>query len=257
MSPELEYAEEWLPVVDYEGWYQVSNLGRVQSLPRLINYSDGRSVYHKGIFLRPFFDRKGYLVVGLRRNVSHKRGYVHQLVAAAFIGLKPSGLTIDHKDGNRTNNAFWNLEYVTHTENMRRASALNLMKIGESHPNTKLTDFQISELRRLYTEGATYKSLAALFGTTVKYVGKILSHKSRKSATDGSRISKVHLHGQLDHQRGENNPQAKLTWDEVGQIRQLYMQGMTHTAIGVKFGVSRRLIGMIVTGQRWPQSEDI
>lgn len=101
--------EEWRDVVGYEGRYQVSNMGRVWS---------ARS-------MRPLTSTKGahgYLQVGLCNEDGKSKTYgIHRLVAMAFIGELPDGCEVNHRDGCKTNNVASNLEYVTHSQNIRHA----------------------------------------------------------------------------------------------------------------------------------------
>lgn len=115
--------EEWLPVRGYEGLYEVSNLGRIRS-------------YHKwrgrgGIVpqLRKLYPQpKGYLQINLSKDGHQKWLLVHVLVAEAFIGPRPEGLEIDHIDTNKGNARVDNLEYVTRSENHRRAYRMGLVR---------------------------------------------------------------------------------------------------------------------------------
>lgn len=104
--------ETWLPVIDYEGLYLVSDFGRVRSLPR--NTTSGRIMK-----LPP--DKHGYPWVTLTKNGKQKRRAVHQLVAEAFIGPCPEGQEVRHKDGDPANARADNLCYGTHGENMMDA----------------------------------------------------------------------------------------------------------------------------------------
>jgi len=101
MSPELEFAEEWLPALGWEGYYEVSNLGRVRSLSRLTRYGRWKS----GTILRLKLDDWGYFRARLCVDQRILNVRVASLVAHAFIGPRPPGKTIDHKDGNKLNNA--------------------------------------------------------------------------------------------------------------------------------------------------------
>jgi len=101
--------EEWRPVVGYEGSYEVSDLGRVRSLPR-------NGTRREIVILRAFRDCTGYHRVNLRRIGIVQRG-VHQLVAAAFIGPRPKGMMVCHWDGDCGNAALENLRYGTAKEN--------------------------------------------------------------------------------------------------------------------------------------------
>lgn len=108
----IAITETWLPVVGYEGRHEVSSLGNVRSLP-------SRGGCQPGRILRPGVQSKGYLCVSLYDGSRPKkpRSYcVHDLVAWAFIGPKPPGLTVDHIDRNQVNNAAGNLRYATHVE---------------------------------------------------------------------------------------------------------------------------------------------
>lgn len=107
--------EIWRDVVGYEELYQVSNLGRVKSLARVINRSGGSDLPVKEKILKSTLNSKGYMVVCLSKNGAVKTNKVHQLVAIAFLGHEPSGmkLIINHKDYDKTNNNADNLELVS------------------------------------------------------------------------------------------------------------------------------------------------
>lgn len=108
--------ERWLPVVGYEGYYEVSDRGRVRSLPRLTrkgNLQDGR-------ILRPSGRKSGYRRVDLWVNGVGRTHLVHGLMMEAFAGPRPEGMEIRHLDGNPGNN-YWpgNLAYGTRSENQQ------------------------------------------------------------------------------------------------------------------------------------------
>lgn len=104
--------EEWLPVPGHPN-YEVSDLGRVRSSVR--NWSTGEPR-----LLAICRDEYGYRMA----QVSGRSRRVHILVAAAFIGPRPEGMTqIRHLDGNNQNNSPTNLAYGTHSENQRDAVA--------------------------------------------------------------------------------------------------------------------------------------
>jgi hypothetical protein len=98
--------ERWLPVVGYEGLYEVSDFGRVRSLPRPGTQRGGRILK-----LPP--NSGGYPVVSLSRANRHVTRPVHVLVAAAFLGPRPNGMQVCHNDGHRTNAVLANLRYDT------------------------------------------------------------------------------------------------------------------------------------------------
>lgn len=102
--------EVWRDIKNYEGLYQVSNIGRVKSLKR-----KGR---RKERILKLFYSGAGYLNVCLSDGIrGQKWYYIHRLVGETFLP-KPEGKDdINHKDEDKTNNSIWNLEWVSRKEN--------------------------------------------------------------------------------------------------------------------------------------------
>ena len=136
--------EIWKPVKEFEGLYEVSNLGQVRSL----NYKRTKGTK----ILKLVIDKDGYLRVNLYKNGKQYNKKVHRLVTAAFIP-NPEGKTeVNHIDGNKTNNRVENLEWVTHSENIQHAWESGLCEplTGENHPfygkhHTEETKNKISE----------------------------------------------------------------------------------------------------------------
>lgn len=104
--------EVWKPVVGYEGLYEVSSKGGVRSLMH-----KGKWKRKKELVLKPYSSKHRYLKVRLYCNGSSRHHYVHRLIAVAFLG--PSELTVNHKDGVRTNNILSNLEWLSMGDNNR------------------------------------------------------------------------------------------------------------------------------------------
>lgn len=100
--------ETWLPVVGYEGLYEVSSLGCIRSTPRPRT---------RGGLLKVSTGKRGYPKVSLCKDDAQVTHEVHRLVAAAFIGPRPGGQEVRHKDGDVLNASSDNLEYGTRSEN--------------------------------------------------------------------------------------------------------------------------------------------
>lgn len=112
-QPIISTPEEWRPVPGFEG-YEVSDLGRVRSVDRIVTTRTGIRRY-QGQMLAPTASREGYLKVNLGRV---KTAWVHRLVLAAFVGPCPEGQECCHNDGDPTHNKLSNLRWASHAENM-------------------------------------------------------------------------------------------------------------------------------------------
>ena len=123
--------EIWKPVVGYEGLYEVSNLGRVKSLPKL-HKMDIRKNYKgymtKEKILKNILNNKGYFTLSLVKDFRKTHKQVPRLVAQAFIPNPDNLPQVNHKDGNKTNNKVDNLEWCTPTHNIKEAWRLGLCK---------------------------------------------------------------------------------------------------------------------------------
>lgn len=97
--------EEWRAVPGYEGFYEISNLGRIRN-------------YKKHI-LSPNIVTNGYSMITLCKNKIHNRCLIHRLVAQAFIPNPNNYPTINHIDENKSNNCVNNLEWCTRSYNSR------------------------------------------------------------------------------------------------------------------------------------------
>ena len=105
--------EIWKDIIGYEGFYQVSNLGRVRSLTRCVHVSNSnKKRTFKGSIKKGSYEIKnGYQVVGLYKNGKSKRFFTHRLVALSFIPNPDTFPQVNHKDENKKNNHLDNLEW--------------------------------------------------------------------------------------------------------------------------------------------------
>ena len=109
--------EIWKDVVGYEGYYQVSNLGRIRSIDREVIDKNGVKKPIHGKIMHPVFHSDGYPSISLSRNGICKRLKIHRLVALAFIPNPDNLPEVSHLDETRTNNRVDNLIWSSHKDN--------------------------------------------------------------------------------------------------------------------------------------------
>ena len=125
--------EIWKEIPGYEGYYEISNVGRVRSLTRTITCKDGRQYTMKGDIKFLSLNNKGYYMVNLYKNDKGKKVFVHRLVAEAFIPNPNNLPVVNHKDENPLNNNVDNLEWCTQKYNINYGT--NRERSAQKHSN--------------------------------------------------------------------------------------------------------------------------
>lgn len=120
--------EEWRAVAGYEGLYEVSNLGRVRSLDRVVINKLGQRRHIKGQIIKVIPKENGYLHINVWENRKPIHKYVHRLVAEAFIPNPNNYPVVNHKDEDKTNNRVDNLEWCTQQYNITYNNVHNRSK---------------------------------------------------------------------------------------------------------------------------------
>jgi len=139
----LQMIEEWKDIKGYEGYYQVSNLGRVRSMPRTIHRKKFGNVYVKCHILKST-ESFGYKYVSLCKG-SQKRLRIHRLVAEAFIPNPDNLPQVNHKDEDKSNNRADNLEWCTQEYN--QSYGTGRIRNGEANRGRHLSDITKQKLR--------------------------------------------------------------------------------------------------------------
>lgn len=115
---ETREKEIWKAIPEYEGLYEISNYGRVKSLSRDIKHDFIKNYKLKESFLSKSCDNLGYVRYTLRKNGKRKTFTAHRLVALLFIKNINNYKFINHKNQNKEDNYYKNLEWVNHRENI-------------------------------------------------------------------------------------------------------------------------------------------
>jgi len=164
--------EEWKQIPDYEGWYEISDIGNVKR----VLVGPGTAV---GKILKIKTTAYGYNEVMISKNGISRSFRVHRLVMAAFVGPCPEGYQVNHKDGNKRNNCLGNLEYVTPSENVRHAHRIGLKyQKGEKNNHSKLTEENVHEIKHLVDIGMTQILIAKRFNVSQSAISLIVVGKN-------------------------------------------------------------------------------
>lgn len=170
--------EIWKDIKNYEGRYQISNLGRVKSLGGL--RKSGRGFYNfKDRILKIRIQPNGYVYYDLHINKTVKRFYCHRLVAQSFIKNSQYKKCVNHIDGIKGNNYFKNLEWVTYSENHLHAYKYGLKKqsigFGENHIRTKLSKKDTNDIKELYSDtNLSQTAISKIYNVSVSTISLII-----------------------------------------------------------------------------------
>jgi hypothetical protein len=174
---ESDIEEIWKSLVD--GAYEVSNLGNVRSLDRDVIFS-GKLGVRKGQVIRQALSGDGYLNFHISVNGIAKAIKTHRAVAQLFIPNPDNKPQVNHKDGNRVNNIFTNLEWVDQYENMAHACINNLVKNGEDCKQAVLCESDIPKIRQLIASGLTNYAIGKMYNVNQGTIWGIKTGKNWK-----------------------------------------------------------------------------
>ena len=175
--------ERWKPVVKYEGWYEVSNHGRVRRVFRCRGSSVGRILTCK---IAP----NEYLHVDLSKGDRKRRFRIHRLVASSWIGPPPTKRhVVNHLNGIKADNRVKNLEWCTPRQNNAHARSVGLWRpgtsSGEKNGRSVLTRKQVDAIR-LVKGRIGQREIAAMVGVARSLIQRIHQGKAWASQSDES-----------------------------------------------------------------------
>lgn len=161
-EPIYEEVEEWKPITGYQGFYEISDHGRVARV-------DNGKRHQIKVQIN---NRNGYCYAHLSKNGKVKACRVHRLVAEHFIEKKTGATQVNHKDGNKANNMYYNLEWTTPSENQTHRYRV-LGKDGGGRPKRAV---------KCLETGVTYKSIAeASRATGISHIRQALAGERRSA----------------------------------------------------------------------------
>ena len=211
--------EIWKPIKEFEGYYEVSNMGRVRSL----NYK--RTGKKK--ILKNIEDYKGYLEVGLTKNGKRKQFKVHRLVAEAFIPNPENKPCIDHINTVKSDNRVENLRWVTYKENSNNEKTLEKFK-GENH----------HFFGKHHTEETKKKISEAQKGENNHMYGKHHTEETKKKMSEAQKGEKGSMYGKTGEKHPRSKPVVQIdpntnevkVWGSTREAERI--GGFCHNAIG-------------------------
>jgi len=160
--------EVWKGIKALDNFYEVSTKGRIRN---------SKTGHIKAIVYDGHYCKFGY---DYKYNNQHKTGWyrVHKAVAEAFIPNPDNKSTINHKDGNTTNNTVDNLEWATPKEQMAHATQKLKRNCGENKKGALFTNEQVKQMRQMHEQqGMTAKQIAQIFNTKTAYITRILNYR--------------------------------------------------------------------------------
>ena len=169
-SGSRHYRTKWID--GYEGRYAVSNFGEIFSV-----YKNG-----KVVALRQAKQRDGYHLVRLYKKAQQQDRLVSRIVAEHFIENPNNYKEVNHKDGDKSNNSYSNIEWCTRSQNMTHAIKMGLAKrFGENCGTSKLTESDVLKIRKTYSSGGVSQSeIARDYKVTPSAIYYIVKNKTWK-----------------------------------------------------------------------------
>jgi|LGOV01.1.fsa_nt_gb hypothetical protein len=198
-------------VYDYTGYYQISNKGRVKSLPRFNSPNMKILKLQQG--------KRGWVRVSISLNMVKTSFIVSRLVAIHFIPNPDRKPEVNHNDGVKSNNYDWNLEWCYGWENIEHAHTTGLKR--------KISDKDIEKLVELYSHGVSAKKIAEIIGFSKI---TILRNLRRMNIPVRTRLEQFML---------------KYNYDEDKVIRD-YQSGLSGKKVGIANNISATVVYRIL-----------
>ncbi len=182
--------EIWKDIEGYKDLYQISNLGRVKTLPLKKPLPKG-DLYQTKERIRKLDSRRGYPSTKLWRHNLYVHKSVHRLVAEAFVP-NPNNLPwVHHMDSDKNNPHVSNLEWCTPQQNILYSIEEGSFPIGSRRYNSKLKEEDILDIYSLREAGNTYKEISHRYQVTLQCIYNICAGITWKHLYDSGRMVPV------------------------------------------------------------------
>lgn len=167
--------------------YEACKDGRIRSknfkVQKLNRWGTITEFTHKGKVLKPWVNKHGYHYMSLGQEITKE---VHYFIALTFIGPKLPDQEVNHKNGLKFDNSYENLEWVTRSKNIQHAFDNNLNHSGSKHGISKLTEENVTEIKKLIAEKKPwsrpfYIDIANQYGVDRKTIQSIAKNKTWKN----------------------------------------------------------------------------
>ncbi len=215
--------------------YVVSSHGRIKN-----------SLTNK--ILSPRNHSSGYKQISLYDNGNEYRFYVHRLVLMTFNYFEGcENFQVNHIDGNKTNNFLYNLEWCTNSENQLHAHKIGLKRYlyGDSKGRANFSNDEIIQICELMKNGYSNRYINEKFNIKDKNLLSDIRCKRRwVEVTKNYTFEKI-------EQKGENNPSAKYSENDIRIICESLSKGMKIVDIHKKYGFSKDVVGKIKRKRNW------
>ena len=170
--------EIWKKINEFEN-YEISNLGNVKSLSRLVKNGEGIFRKTKEKILKNQISKTGYYVVDLKCNCKRKTFKIHRLIAIHFIENKYNKGFVNHINGIKTDNNINNLEWCTIKENNYHAQQIGLK--NDSGVNNSKSKININDVNFIRNSPLKLKELSIMFNMNISGISKIRLYKTYKT----------------------------------------------------------------------------
>jgi hypothetical protein len=170
----------WKDIIGYEGLYQVSSLGEIRSIDRIVTYHRKNGTIFKqkrnGKTITPA-THKGYKLFGIHKEGNSKTVYVHRIMMETFFPLDSyEGMCVNHKNGVKHENNILNLEWVTYKRNTDHF--WNELDHGKHERGKKITDSEIVAMLEMFIVGEKLNDISINSKVTACTISQIINEKS-------------------------------------------------------------------------------